>query len=264
MNEPGPPVVRSEPVEGDRLDEDQIALVIRRASELDGQALVGRTGLDLVRLEEAAVEAGLSRQSVRRAVAELRAGTLTRPARRTASRPAPGRLTVTRMVPGPQPAVQELVRQFLDEEQFDMRRDMGDCCHWRRRHGAQAWVRLSVDRVWRRMVLSDVDRVETAAVEEPGSDGARVLVSLTADLRPLQRARRATLGKGAVGAALVGAVALAATVTHPDVLVALPAATASGVVGGHLIGSARFRSRVDDLETALEGFLDRVERRVAS
>ena len=263
MNEAARPDVRSDPVEGERLDEDQIALVIRRASELDGQALVGRTGLDLVRLEEAAVEAGLSRQSVRRAVAELRAGTLTRPGRKPA-RPAPGRLTVTRMVPGPQAAVQELIRLFLDEEQFEMRRDMGECCHWRRRHGAQAWVRLSVDRVWRRMVLSDVDRVETAAVEEPGSDGARVLVSLTADLRPLQKARRATLGKGAVGAAVVGAVALAATVAHPDVLLALPAATASGLVGGHLIGSARFRSRVDDLETALEGFLDRVERRVAS
>src|SRR5437763_13338546 len=76
--------VGSDLVEGERLDEDQIALVIRRASELDGQVLAGQAGLDLVLLEQAAVEAGLSRQSVRRAVAELRAGTL-------ALDPGPGR-----------------------------------------------------------------------------------------------------------------------------------------------------------------------------
>ena len=98
-----PVAVPSRPVEGDRLDDEQIALVIRRASELDGQSPAGQPGLDLVLLEEAAVEAGLSRESVRRAVAELRAGALAldtgAPARRTAL--GPPSLTVSRCVPGP-------------------------------------------------------------------------------------------------------------------------------------------------------------------
>jgi len=43
--------------------------------------------------------------------------------------------------------------------------------------------------------------------------------------------------------------------------VVVPAATASGVAIGHRIGVNRYRSSVDQLETALEGFLDSVERR---
>ena len=260
MTKPRRATLSSAPVHADHLTEDQIALVIRRATELDGQLAAGPTGLDLERLEDAAVEAGLSRESVRRAVAELRAGSLARPDRGPA-RPAPGPLTVSRMVPGPQPVVQALVRQFLTDEQFEQRRDMGECCHWRRRHGAQARVRLSLDRVWRRLVLSEVDRVESAVVEEPGGDGGRVLVNLTVDVQPLRRARRATVGKGAAAAAAVGLVALAALGTHPEAVLAVPAAAGSGMVAGHLLGSSRFRSRLDDLASGLEGFLDRVERR---
>src|SRR5436305_8618061 len=42
---------------GDHLDEEQIALVIRRATELDGEAPARPPGLDLELLEQAAVEA---------------------------------------------------------------------------------------------------------------------------------------------------------------------------------------------------------------
>ena len=57
---------------------------------------------------------------------------------------------------------------------------------------------------------------------------------------------------GAVGMALFG---------MPESLIVLPAAAGSGLGAGHLIGAARYRTSVEDLETALEGFLDGVERR---
>jgi hypothetical protein len=220
-------------VEGDRLDEDQIALVIRRASELDGQSPPGQPGLDLVLLEEAAVEAGLSRESVRRAVAELRAGTL-KPVddagRR--SRLGPTVVTVGRCVPGPVAAVDDILRRFLRHEQFQLRRDFGASSSWVRRQDVPARVRVSLDKgLHRRLILREADAVEIAVVDEPGGLG---------------------MAAGAVGAVVLN---------MPEALVVVPAAVASGAGAGHLIGSNRYRSTVEELATALEGFLDGVERR---
>jgi hypothetical protein len=248
-------------VEGDRLDEDQIALVIRRASELDGQSPPGQPGLDLVLLEEAAVEAGLSRESVRRAVAELRAGTL-KPVddagRR--SRLGPTVVTVGRCVPGPVAAVDDILRRFLRHEQFQLRRDFGASSSWVRRQDVPARVRVSLDKgLHRRLILREADAVEIAVVDEPGGRGM-VMVKLAADVRSLRRAHRMAVGRGTglgMAAGAVGAVVL----NMPEALVVVPAAVASGAGAGHLIGSNRYRSTVEELATALEGFLDGVERR---
>src|SRR5206468_290554 len=104
--------------------------------------------------------------------------------------------------------------------------------------------------------------VDIAVVEEPGSDGRSVLVKMAVDVRPLRRVHRVAVGKGAAmgaGVALVGV----ALLTTPEALVAMPLAAASGVTAGHFVGASRFRSLVGDVETALEGFLDGVERRPA-
>ena len=259
--------VPSIPVEGDRLDEDQIALVIRRASELDGQTMPGHGGLDLVVLEQAAVEAGLSRESIRRAVAELRAGTLVldgdaargRRGRRANARPTT--LTVQRCVPGPGDAVDDILRRFLDKELFHLQRDFGTRSTWTRRQDVGARVRISYDKtLHRRLRLRDAEQVEIAVVEEPGSDGRSVLVKMTVDVRPLRRVHRVAVGKGAVvggAAALVGL----AVLTTPEALVVMPVAAGSAIAAGHAIGSSRYRSQVVEVETALEGFLDGVERR---
>nr|MDQ3642948.1 hypothetical protein [Actinomycetota bacterium] len=152
-------------MDGDRLDEEQIALVIRRATELDGQSLAGQAGLDLVLLEEAAVEAGLSRESVRRAVAELRAGALSidrgPPPKRTGL--GPTSLTVARCVPGPFPAVDDIMRRFLAKEQFHLRRDFGSSSSWSRRQDVGARVRVQYDKsIHRRLLLRDAEHVELA------------------------------------------------------------------------------------------------------
>ena len=240
-------------MDGDRLDEDQIALVIRRASELDGESPGGQPGLDLVLLEEAAVEAGLSRESVRRAVAELRAGALGAPS------PA-SLLTVSRCVPGPAEEVDDILRRFLHKEQFQLRRDFGSRSTWTRRQDVPARVRISLDKgIHRRLLLRQADQVEIAVAEEPGDRGM-VMVKLAVDVRSLRRAHRLAMGRGAgIG---TGAGAIAAIVLGmPETLLVLPAAAASGIGVGHLVGASRYRDTVRELETALEGFLDSVERR---
>ncbi|MDQ6724819.1 MAG: hypothetical protein M3066_01380 [Actinomycetota bacterium] len=263
MNDGSGAALPSDAVHGDRLDEDQIALVLRRATELDGQAHAGQAGLDLVRLEEAAVEAGLSRQSVRRAVAELRAGALGVDSRGETRRSGlgPTTLTVSRCVPGPARVVDDILRRFLQREQFHLRRDFGNNSSWDRRQDMRAKVRVSLDKsVHRRLVLREIEHAEIAVVEEPGSDGGVVMVKLAVDARPLRRAHRVAVGRGAaVGVvATLGGLAMFGAV---DALILLPVATGSGVAVGHVVGSSRCRSGVDDLETALEGYLDGLERR---
>jgi hypothetical protein len=249
-------------VEGERLDDEQIALVIRRASELDGQSLTGQAGLDLVLLEEAAVEAGLSRESVRRAVAELRAGTLepveARPARRRSL--GPDTVTVSRCVPGPAPAVDDILRRFLSKEQFHLRRDFGTSSSWSRRQDMRARVKVQYDRsIHRRLMLRDAEHVEIAVVEEPGDRGM-VMVKLTVDVKALLREHRQAIGKGA-GIGLTAAALGAAVLGMPEAVVVVPGATASGMAIGHRLGVKHVRSNLEDLTTRLEGFLDSVERR---
>lgn len=250
-------------MDGDRLDDEQIALVIRRASELDGQSPAGQPGLDLVLLEEAAVEAGLSRESVRRAVAELRAGALPldagAPSRRTAL--GPPSLTVSRCVPGPFAAVDDIFRRFLAKEQFHLRRDFGTSSTWTRRQDVGARMRVHYDKsIHRRLLLRDAEQVELAVVEEPGDRGM-VMVKLTVDVPSLRRAHRVSVGKGASAGAVVAGVALVVLSMPVEAIVAVPAATGAGVVLGHWRGVSNYRDMVADVETALEGFLDGVERR---
>lgn len=253
------------PSEGERLDREQIALVLRRATELDGQLGPDPSGLDLSSLEEAAVEAGLTRESVRRAVAELKAGALApgRPGGATPAGLGPAVLTVSRSMPGPAPVVDAILRRFLAKEQFRIRRDFGQASSWDRRRDVPARVRVSLDRgVSHRFVLRQVRHVEIAVVEEPGSAGGRVMVKLAVDVAPLRRSHRVAVAQGAgLGLTATAAAVGLAGIGMPEALVALPAITGSGAAAGHLLGRSKFRSGVSDLETALEGFLDGVERR---
>jgi hypothetical protein len=47
----------------------------------------------------------------------------------------------------------------------------------------------------------------------------------------------------------------------PEAVVVVPAATGAGVALGHRRGVSRYRDMVAEVETAVEGFLDGVERR---
>ena len=102
--------------EGDMSDgginEQEVALVLRRAAELDLSLGGPGPGLDVATVEESAVEAGLSRPSVQRALAELRMGALQGTGEVARPRRLLGRATVTvrRTVPGPDAQVKALLR----------------------------------------------------------------------------------------------------------------------------------------------------------
>ena len=241
--------------------QEEIALVLHRAAELDREtSCQPNTGLDVVALEQVAGEAGISPQSVRRAVAELRAGVLDHrpPRRRTLL--GPPALTLCRTVPGPVAAVEQQLSRFLARELFELRRDFGERTVWVPRRGLDARVRRSIDRgVQRRLILREVQQVELTVVDEPGSDGERVLVRLEVDVREIRRKQGRVAGTAAAVGGGVAAVSAGLAGIDP-VLFATTAGGAGIAVLGHRVGGAVYRGRVGDIESGLGGVLDRLER----
>lgn len=245
-------------MEGQRLSEEQIARVLHRAAELDrSDDDAGR--LDAMAVEAAAVEAGLSREAVCQALAELRVGALEgtgAPARRSLLGSAS--LVVRRVVPGPLPAVEREVRGYLAAQLFEQRRHYGDRTVWGRREGLMPSLRRSLD-LNHRLSLNGVRQLEVALADEPGTGPGRVVVHLDADVGEQRSAQAWTLcGGAAAGAGVVGGTALVADLIV--VLASLPVGTGL-LLGGHVLGRAHYTSQVAKVETALAGLLDRLEHR---
>ena len=249
-------------MDGERLTDEETALVLRRAAELDQQPPGRPDGLDPATVEEAAVEVGLSRESVRRALAELRLGTLSPDAgrsRRAARFLGPGTVALSRAVPAPADDVEAGVEEFLERQLFRVVRHVGTRSLWAPREDLKASVQRSIDRkIQRRLVLGDVCRISLAVVPEPGA-AERSLVHLELDVRDVRRASAGMVVTGSVvGAAALGGSLIVAGL-DPLTVAAVPAGVAAAVAG-HRIGSSHYRSRVTALETALHGMLDGLER----
>ena len=252
-------------VDSDGLTDEQTALVLRRAAELDCETRVEVVGLDPATLEDVAVEAGLSRESVRRALAELRLGTLPAPpAGRRSSRSlfGPDTVTVHRGVAAPAPAVEALLREYLESQLFRVIRDIGGGSLWSPRDDLKASVQRTVDRtVQRRLVLGDVGRIQAAVTAERAED--RSVVHLEVNVREVRRASgRMVLAGSAVGAAAIGGSLLLAGL-DPATVVALPVG-AGAAYAGHRLGTSHYRLRVSEIETALQGALDGLDGRAAA
>ena len=259
-------------MDGDRLDDSEVPLVLRRAAELDHPVIPGRREVDLAAVEEAAAEVGLSRQAVRQAVAELRAGALagdtTGPPRRVLGPPT---LTVVRTVPGPVPAVRAWLHDFLAGQLFCLRRERDGRSLWERRDDMAATVRRGLDLLREhRLVLPDVHRLEAVVVEGPDwpseraidpGGGSRAVVRLELDVRHARRSQAALAASGgAVGAAVVAGTLLVAGGLDPALLVTAPLGGGMAAAG-HGAGSWLYRRQVGELTLAAEGVLDRLERR---
>ncbi|MGI8758614.1 MAG: hypothetical protein ACR2K0_04840, partial [Acidimicrobiales bacterium] len=163
-------------MEAQRLSEEQIALVLRRAAELDGADDDDPGRLEAFAVEAAAVEAGLSRESVCLALAELRVGALERtgPSGRR-SLLGSASLVVRRVVPGPLAAVERELRAYLAAQLFEQRRHFGDRTVWARREGLMPSLRRSLD-LNHRLTLNGVRQLEVAPADEPGTGRGRVVV----------------------------------------------------------------------------------------
>ncbi|HVF14409.1 MAG TPA: hypothetical protein VM942_07400 [Acidimicrobiales bacterium] len=250
----------------EEISEQEVALVLRRAAELDLTHDAPGPGLDVAMVEESAVEAGLSRQAVQTALAELRMGAL----QPIGSAPRPrrllGRATVTarRRVPGPAEEVRAHLRVFLVRELFRVRRERGEQASWTRRDDLGAGVRRTVDKtVSKRLQLTDVRRVDVGVTAEPGADGRRVLVVLQADVSSICRDRGAFVATGgALGVAITFGSLLLGVLVDPVALLTAPVG-AGAAAAGYGVGVTWYRKRVEGIQTALEAVLDDLERRPA-
>lgn len=253
---------RSVSSQGMDLSDQEVALVLRRAAELDLSLDEDGPGLDVAVVEESAVEAGLSRQSVQTALAELRMGMLqparaVEPARRLLG---PAVLTVRRTVPGPEADVAARLRAYLSRELFRARRERGGMSSWSRRDDLGASVRRTVDKTLsKRLSLTEVRGVEVGVTTEPGSDRRRVLVVMRADVSGICRDRGAWIATGGTaGAAMVGGSVLLGALVDPLLFLTAPAG-AGAAAAGYGIGVRCYRTRVDAIQVALEALLDDLE-----
>ena len=237
----------------DALSQDDAALVLRRAAELDTAALQAHDVLEEQVVRDAAREVGLSDAAVEQAVQEWRAGVLAPLPELSADRRLGLLATVaveTRVLLPPEVA-RERLDAWLQGQWFERRRTRGQETEWAPRSGLVASTRRTVD-LQHRLRLSGVGRVRACVA--PAAAGSRVRV--VADLG----STRAQLLAGMVAgpAVAVGAgvgVAVGAGESLPELLLALPAALGAGGLGW-LGASSVLGSRREHVEEELERVLD--------
>lgn len=249
-------------VADERLTQDEVAAVLRRAAELDGAtAPVPEERLPVAAIEAAAAEVGLPPEAVRQAVAELRAGVLPGPE----AAPADPRTVVeAAVVPLPVDEASAAVGRWLAAQTFHRHRGRDGIEVWRVREDWVAGMQrrldwsASVRLKWVRQVV-----VRTVAVE----GGTLVRMEATLAAGP-----EAAPGIGAVAMSVPGsagfglAAGLATTGAAPIVALAAGGA-AVGAAGGWFAGRAVRRSSrarvADELAAALERLASGLEQRNA-
>ena len=236
-------------LEPGNLTEDQVALVLRRAAELDTTTAIVDEGLPVAAVEAAAAEVGLPPEAVRQAVAELRAGMLDD----RLPELGPDVIVVARVVPCDVEHALAATGVFLGTQAIHRVRDRADQQVWRRRDDFLAKTFRFVD-LTGRIRLGSVEQVEVRAVPVEGG----TLLRLTARLTwPARFAPRLAATAGAIAGVAGTGVALAIGDVGAAAIVA-GTGTVAGSGGWALarIAVQRERRRVTE---ALEGFLDECE-----
>ncbi len=232
----------------DRLTDEEVARVLRRASELDPATTTpADSGMPGAAVEAAAAEVGLSPAAVRQAVAELRTGALDEP----------GALVVcARVVPGSSADALVSVGHWLKGQAMVRARDRVTEQVWRPREDVMARIQRRLDFA-AAIRLRAADEVVVRAVDvEDGS-----LVRLTVHLEPpIAGAPRLGAGIGGAGGVLA-AVGLAAATGDPGPVLVLgtaPAAGTGGYIGWRIGRRVRERER-QRVGEAIDGLLDELE-----
>ena len=250
----------------DRLSSDEVALVLRRAADLEAHA-AGRPGaddgFDTAAVEEAAREVGLSPIAVRQALAELRAGALvTGNGGRSIQRTHPATVKVARLVPKPPTVVQSTAESYLYQQTFEVRRRQDQTVLYRRRRDTAAKVRRAVD-LNGVIQLDRVDAITLTAtpVDQPnpgdGSESGRSMVHMVAELR--SRAPVTSVANG-VGLAVGGTTALIGLLLGaPAIAVGTLVVGAGVTVGEVTVRRRKLRRRRHQVAEVLDGLLDTLE-----
>jgi hypothetical protein len=236
-------------VSPDDVTADEAAAVFRRAAELDQRgATNGHRALDIAALEQAGLEAGLSRNAIRQALAEVKAGAVEPIRPRTHAVVA----RTLAMDPGD---LEAAVDAFMRQQNCKVVRNLGDRVVWLPDRSMWGNIRRTLD-FKRRIVLREVGEVTTCVVPIPGEEG-RAHVRFEVDMARVRRGWNAI--PAAVGVAGVGgAVALGFGIGLPVEAIAAPAAAA--LTGGAVAGArAGYRGSVRRNVTVIERFLDLLE-----
>lgn len=268
----------------DRLTSDEVALVLRRAAELDAsvESRQGVGGVEPAAVEEAAREVGLSRGAVRQALAELRIGSLDERGRGSMRLAGPRVIVESRRVAVAPEQVHEQIGLLLRKQTFQLRRRQGDWALYRPREDVVAKLRRGMDvggtvqfrgisavvvqaaAVDRARPIPDVQggpitdpSVEASAprkardAEKQASSMVRLEADVSGTRRRIMRgaATSAVVVTGALGTAglLMGEAAL---------LVAAPLAGIAVGVARLVFGARSFRRRRNELSEALAALVD--------
>jgi hypothetical protein len=242
-------------VASDRLSQDEVALVLRRAAELDRATTVGGDDdrLPVESVEAAALEVGLAPDAVRRALAELRAGMLD-PAPGDAAVPATQVIEAAVVPQAPEEAL-AAVGRWLSAQTFHRHRGRDGVEVWRAREDWIAGMQRAFD--WSASVrLKDVREVVVRAVTVEGG----TLLRLEATLQG-PTAAAPVVGAGG-GGVVGGGAGMAAGMLFlggpPTVLAAAAAVAGVGAAGGWWAGRQVRRRRSTTIADELSAGLDRI------
>lgn len=239
------------------LTHDQVAEVLARAAELDASGPLPSRSAELVApsvVEEAAVEAGLSRTAVRQALSELVPVRPGLPQERPAL-PAGNALSAVRRVPGAPDEVRAKVERFLRRQVFSRQRIFDAGSRWVPTRGLVATTRRAVD-VGGRLHLDGVRAIDLQVIADPVHE-AHTVVRMDLDLTPIGHRRAgATAGGAASGLAVGGTLVVLNGLEMVLLGVPLGASlAAAGWWGGRVLA----RRSVTEIDVAINGFLDRLE-----
>jgi hypothetical protein len=237
------------------LSEDEAALVFRRAAELEATTPGQQPTFDAETLERIGVEAGISPEAVRQAVAELRAGRLEPTDRRRLPALVPHEVVVERRLSASPSRVHQRLQTYLRHQMFRVCRRRGDLTVWEPNRGLVANLVRGTD-VIDRMRLSRVDGVQLHVTASGEGSLVRIVLDVS---RARANARTGSITGAALGATGVVAAAAGIAMGAGEVAFVLPVTTA-GAAGAFLGARSNYAKKVKRAVDAVELVLDELER----
>jgi hypothetical protein len=240
----------------EQLTRKQVELILRRTAELEQREETALEVLTPQDLERVADELGMSQAALHQALAESRAGVLVPEGERTMVDQVFGSRVIEarRFVPGNVTALRTAVDRFLEEQGFEIKRNLGHAQIWEA--SRDWWTRM------RRAFRSGAYRlprdieIQACVTEVPGGPHP-VLVALRVDAA---RARNARVG-AAAASVVAGAAAVAGSAWMLPMPVEVLAIAGGSLVslGGTWLSRSSYRNERERLSVALERFLDFLE-----
>ncbi|MEO6774019.1 MAG: hypothetical protein ABI467_13555 [Kofleriaceae bacterium] len=240
----------------EQLTRKQVELVLRRAAELEQRDETALDTLTPQDLERVADELGMSQDALHQALAESRAGALVADEERTLLDRLFGRriIEARRFVPGEVTSLRLAVDQFLQEQGFVLKRNLGQAQVWESGRDWRTRMRRAL-RAGAYRLPREVE-IEVRVAEVPGGPHP-VLVALRVDATRARSSRVGAATASLIAAGLViggGALML----PMPTELLAIGGGGLAGV-GGSWLSRSSYRDQCERLTVAVERFLDFLE-----